>query len=639
MFSHVCERWLVLGSDLLVVAAMSLFLGAPAHAQAMSASSRHDDLLTITRIDPPNWYAALPKPMLLIQGRGLRGAEFSLSDPNLHIERTQISGNGHWAQLWLSASPAAPETVQLQARRGSAHVARPYRFDQRRAAGSGMAGLSSRDVLYLILPDRFADGDLTNDRIAGSPAANRRDPHAYHGGDLKGVVDHLDYLQQLGVTAVWLTPVLQNNPITSDYHGYGATDMYAIEPRLGTLAEYRHLADELHRRHMKLVFDDVPNHVGPGNLWVIDPPTPGWFHGTAAHHLDNRYDFPPVTDPHASPAASLDAEDGWFVNLLPDLNQQNPVVAQYLTENMIWWIEQAGIDGLRIDTFPYVQREFWQQYLSTLTTLYPRLTSIGEVTTGDPTVNAYFAGGRKLGGVDTHLTTPFDYPMYYALLDVLVRGKPMSQLEETLRKDWLYPHPEALVPFISNHDQPRFLSQPGATPALLRLGLGLVLTLRGMPELYAGDEIEMRGGEDPDNRRDFPGGFPGDAANAFTVAGRSTEQNSMHDWIAALGSLRSQSAALQSGMMQTLVSGTSTFAYVRTLAARNACSVGGAMLIVVNRDASPSSIEVPVANTALAGCHALIPTLGDRQPTDQPITGTTVTVKLPAFGFEVFKLR
>ncbi len=639
MFFDGFHRRLVRASELLAVATMSLLLCGPSHAQTMGSPSRDDEPLLITRIDPPNWYAALPKPMLLVRGAGLRGAEFSLSDTKLRIERTQTSDNGHWAQLWLSASPDVPETVQVQARRGSGRAEQAYRFERRRAADSGMSGFSSSDVLYLILPDRFADGDLANDRIAGSPAANRRDPHAFHGGDLKGIIDHLDYLQQLGVTAVWLTPVLQNDAKTSDYHGYGATDMYATEPRLGSLADYRRLADELHRRHMKLVFDDVPNHVGPGNVWISDPPTPDWFHGTAAHHLDNRYDFPPVTDPHASVAASLDAEDGWFVNLLPDLNQQNAVVAEYLTENMIWWIEQAGIDGLRIDTFPYVQREFWQTYLSTLSTLYPRLTSIGEVTTGDPTVNAFFAGGRSLGGVDTHLTTPFDYPMYFALLDVLVKGKPMSQLEETLRKDWLYPHPEALVPFLSNHDQRRFLSQPGATPALLRLGLGLLLTLRGMPELYAGDEIAMRGGEDPDNRRDFPGGFPGDAANAFSTDGRSAEQNSMHDWVAALGKLRSQSGALQSGRMQTVVSGESTFAYLRTLAAGNACSTAGSMLIVLNRNASPASIEVPVANTALAGCKSLIPTLGDEEPTMQAIAGDVVTVKLPAFGFEVFALR
>ena len=321
----------------------------------------------------------------------------------------------------------------------------PYALAARRA--DGPQGFSSKDVLYLVMPDRFADGDAANNKVAGSPDADRNNPHAYHGGDLQGVIDHLDYLQAMGVTAVWLTPVLRNNPAGRDYHGYGATDMYAVEPRLGTLATYRKLAEELHRRHMKLVFDDVPNHVGPANVWVADPPAAEWFHGTKAQHLDNQYVFNPVTDPHAPVAASLDAEDGWFVNVLPDLNQQNPLVAQYLTENMIWWIEEAGIDGLRIDTFPYVQREFWQGYLGTLTTVYPRLTAIGEVTTPDPTVNAYFEGGRTLAGADTHLTTPFDYPMYYALVDVLLKGRPMSALEDNLRQDWLYPHPEALVPF------------------------------------------------------------------------------------------------------------------------------------------------------------------------------------------------
>ncbi len=594
---------------------------------------------SISRIDPPNWFASMPSPMLLLRGTGLRDAAFTVSDSAISVTRSLTAPNGHWAMVWLDTSSAPAETLTIGTRTASGSAQALYTLGPRRPAEARPQGFSSSDVLYLILPDRFADGDPTNDRIAGSPPANRNDPHAYHGGDLRGVIDHLDYLQQLGVTAVWLTPILQNDPATSDYHGYGATDMYAVEPRLGSLADYRRLADELHRRHMKLVFDDVPNHVGPGNIWVSDPPLPDWFHGTASHHLDNQYVFNPVTDPHASTAASIDAENGWFVNMLPDLNQQDPVVAQYLTQNMVWWIEEAGIDGLRIDTFPYVQREFWQQYLSTLTSLYPRLTSIGEVSGSDPTVNAYFAGGRTLAGVDTHLTTPFDYPMYYTLLDVLVKGKPMSELEDTLRQDWLYPHPEALVPFLGNHDQVRFLSQSGATPALLRLGFGLLLTMRGMPELYAGDEIEMQGGQDPDNRRDFPGGFPGDATNAFTSGGRTADQNSMHDWVAALGRLRGTSPALEVGMQQTIVSGDSNFAYIRTIATNGAaCSVSGSMLIVVNRKPSPAAIALLVANTALDGCKSLLPTLGDQESTPQSIVGNTVTVKLPPFGFEIFKL-
>ena len=237
---------------------------------------------TISRIDPPNWFASMPAPMLLLQGTGLHDAVFSISDEAVHVTRTQTSPNGHWAMLWLDTHAAGPATFMIRADSGSGSAVVPYTLAPRRTAEAGPMGFSSRDVLYLIMPDRFADGDQANDHVAGSPTADRNDPHAFHGGDIQGVTDHLDYLQQLGVTAVWLTPIVQNNPATRDYHGYGATDMYAVEPRLGTLAAYRKLADELHRRHMKLVFDDVPNHVGPGIVWVNDPPAPDWFHGTAA---------------------------------------------------------------------------------------------------------------------------------------------------------------------------------------------------------------------------------------------------------------------------------------------------------------------------------------------------------------------
>ena len=597
----------------------------------------------INAIDPPNWYSTLPRPMLLVRGEHLQGARFTVSDPALTLERKVISENGHWAQLWFSASPSAPETVTIEARTAAGQTSAPYTFAPRRAVADGPAGFSSADVLYLIMPDRFADGDPGNNAIPGSPAADRSALRRYHGGDLRGIADHLDYIQQLGVTALWLTPIVQNDPKSSDYHGYGATDLYAVEPRLGSLAEYKRLADELHLRHMKLVFDDVPNHVGPRHPWVKDPPTPDWFHGSAAHHLDNRYGFGPVSDPHAPPRDAEDALDGWFANTLADLNQANPAVRQYLTENMIWWIEQVGLDGLRIDTFPYVQRDFWQDYLGTLTALYPQLTAIGEVTTPDPTLNAFFAGGRTLLGADTHLSTTFDYPMWSTLLDVLAKGKPMSQLEATLRQDWLYPHPESLAPFVSNHDQVRFLSQPGVSAARLRLALGLLLTMRGMPELYAGDEVLMQGGADPDNRRDFPGGFAGDAHNAFVTSGRTPAQVAMRDWVAALGALRAGSPALQTGAMQTVLAGDSTFAYLRLPPAAHtgrACDHPGAMLVALNRGDAAQDLILRSRGTALEGCHTATLQLGDdttRSP--QTIGAEDFTVRLPANGVAVYALR
>jgi neopullulanase len=591
---------------------------------------------TIDKIDPPDWFAALPSPMLLIHGTGLAHATFSGAPST----RTVTSPNGHWAMLWLDTHATPASTLRLTARTAGGTASFDYKLAPRRVRTDGMSGFSPADVMICIMPDRFADGDPANDALPGFPPVDRTLPGAYHGGDLKGVIDHLDYIQQLGVTAVWLTPVVANNPARRDYHGYGATDMYAVDPRLGTLADYERLASELHRRHMKLVFDDVPNHVGGAHPWAADSPLPDWFHGTAAQHIEATYDFGRITDPHLPEIAAQSELNGWFVNLLPDMNQQNPVVAQYELQNMIWWIEKTGLDALRIDTFPFVQRTFWQTYLSTLESLYPKLNSVGEVDNGDPTIDAFFAGGRVLGGVDTHLTTPFDYPYFFALRDVLLNGKPFSTLEGVFRQDWLYPHPELLVPILDNHDQPRFMSEKNATPDLLRLATGITMTVRGTPQLYIGDEILMQGGADPDNRRDFPGGFPGDAVNAFLPAGRNQEQARLHDFTAALGQLRAQSPALQ-GYQQDVVVGDDTFAYVRIPAAQigtaipaSACEFahGQSMLIAINRSARSNTVTIPAQGNVLQGCSKLSFVFGDKSE------ASAFTVVLPPFGFAIYKV-
>jgi glycosidase len=594
---------------------------------------------TIDKIDPPNWFAALPPPMLLIHGVGLANAAFS-GAPTTHVI---TSPNGHWAMIWLDTHAIPASTLHVSARTPDGVASFKYEIAPRRAETDGMSGFSPADVMICIMPDRFADGDPSNDNLPGFPPTDRRLPRAYHGGDLKGVIDHLDYIQQLGVTAVWLTPIVANNPAGRDYHGYGATDMYAVDPRLGTLADYQRLAAELHRRHMKLLFDDVPNHIGAAHPWVSDPPLPDWFHGSASHHIEATYDFGKITDPHLPEPAAHSELDGWFANSLPDMNQQNPVVAQYEFQNMVWWIEQTGLDGLRIDTFPFVQRPFWQTYLSSLQTLYPHLTSVGEVDNGDPTIDSFFAGGRTLAGVDTHLTTPFDYPYFFALRDVLLNGKPFSTLENIFRQDWLYPHPELLVPILDNHDQPRFMSEKNATPDLLRLATGITMTIRGTPQLYIGDEILMQGGGDPDNRRDFPGGFPGDPTNAFLPVGRTPEQAKLHDFISALGQFRAHSSALQGGTQQDLVIGTDIFAYVRVPSAElsstvpvSACtsSAGGqSMLIAINRSSSSRVIAVPSQGNVLQGCSKLTLVFGDKAES------TAFTVALPPFGFAIYKIE
>lgn len=588
---------------------------------------------TISKVDPPDWFANLPAPMLLVHGTNLADAKIT----GAPVQRTMSSPNGHWLLVWLDTHIIQPTNLHLTATTATGTAVFEYRFQPRRIAGIGIAGFSPADLMVCLMPDRFADGDPSNDNLPNSPPADRTNPRAYHGGDLKGILDHLDYLQELGITAVWLTPVVENDLRSRDYHGYGATDLYRIDPRLGTLSEYQHLADALHQRGMKLLFDDVPNHVGPAHPWANDPPLPDWFHGTPAHHLEATYDFGKITDIHL-PASAADAElNGWFANILPDLNQDNPAVAQYLLQNIMWWIEQTGLDGLRIDTFPFVPRTFWQGYLGALHKQYPNLNEVGEVDNGDSSIAAYFAGGRTVHGVDTHLHTPFDYGYFFALRDTLLKGKPFSRLEQTLQQDWLYPHPEQLVPILGNHDQARFLSEPNATPELLRLATGLTLTMRGTPQIYIGDEVLMQGGGDPDNRRDFPGGWPSDKANAFTAAGRTRDQAKLHDFTAALGQLRLKTPAFHGTAQQDVLVGNDTFAYVRLPQnASQACMSSmtiPSMLVTVNRSAQPVELRIPnVANT-LQGCTKMTQVFGDTAE----ISGFTVT--LPSMGFAIFRMQ
>ena len=558
----------------------------------------------IDKVDPPNWWIALPSPMLLLHGEHLDSAHLSVSSP-ARIVRSQVSPNGHWAFLWITVRSSKSQTVHIGAANAAGSASYDFPLQLRKPLTAGFQGFSSRDVMYLIMTDRFADGDTSNDAPPNDPdPVDRSKPRGWHGGDFRGIEQHLDYLQQLGVTTIWTTPAYDNNPSPQAYHGYSATDMYAVDPHFGSLADYLHLVAAIHTRGLKAVLDIVPNHVGPNHPWALDPPTPDWFHGTVAHHSIAQGNFLPVLDPHSALLNRRDVTQGWFANVLPDLNQENPLVEQYLIQNAIWWIESAGLDGLRLDTFPYVSRAFWHDFHAELHSLYPHLTTVGEIFDRDPIITSYFAGGREHAGIDTGLDTPFDFPVYFTLRDVLIRGASMKMLEHTLADDWLYPHPERLVPFFGNHDTRRFLSEPRTTTAELKLAFGLLATLRGMPEIYSGDEIAMQGGEDPDNRRDFPGGFPGDPANAFTSSGRTSMQQDLFDWTSGLLRYRASHPVLQTGQLQTLFADETAIAYLRTpsMAGCTARGSGERYLIVVNNAEKPRLLTLETEATALAGC-------------------------------------
>ena len=589
----------------------------------------------VDKIDPPNWWVNMPLPMLLLHGDHLSDTRVTVGGHGISIEKTQASANGHYLFVWLETHTAHAQKIALHVANIGGAIDVPFTLSARKPASAGFQGFSSSDVMYLIMTDRFADGDTSND----PQPSEREKPRGWHGGDFRGIEQHLDYLKQLGVTTIWITPAYSNAGASQAYHGYSATNMYAVDPHFGSLTDYQHLAQSVHEHGMKIVLDTVPNHVGAANPWAKDPPTPDWFHGTAEHHNPAKTEFRSLPDPHSSWSNQHNVTEGWFANVLPDLNQENPLVKQYLIQNAVWWVETAGLDGLRLDTFPYVGRAFWHDFHAELHMLYPRLTTVGEVFNSDPTITSFFAGGVEHAGIDTGLDTPFDFPTYFTLRGVLAHDMPMSKLEDVLRQDRLFPHPERLVTFLGNHDTPRFLNEPGATTADLKLAFALLATLRGMLQIYSGDEIAMRGGEDPDNRHDFPGGFPGDSANAFQSSGRTPEEADVFEDVSRLMHFRAEHPALLTGQQQNLFADDSAFVFLRSADIHSGCTVDGPtrILVAINKANQPRELSIPTPLTALENCTQLKPELG--APSASGSLAKSVTLMLGPMEAAIYSVR
>jgi glycosidase len=569
---------------LLALVCILVLVSSGAVVQARPQTAAKEAGPEVTNIEPPNWWVGLtPEVLLLLSGHDLEATRVECNLPTLRVSRTQATAGGKYLFVWLkigAETKSGTAVCRITAPKGTTSFELP--LAARSLKLGKFQGVSADDVMYLIMPDRFANGDAANDEPAEAPGSHDRSkPRAYHGGDLRGIQNHLPYLKELGVNTLWLTPIVKNGA-AQDYHGYGAVDLYAVEPHLGSMKEYQELVTAAHKEGMKILFDVVPNHIGPKHPWVANPPLPDWFHGTLEHHMDSfspvkgsfygktggqavqNDPFEALIDPHAPLRMKRNLTEGWFFGILPDMNTENPVVEQYLLQNSIWWAESSGLDGFRVDTFPYVDRKFWANWHAGLRRLYPYLTTIGEVFHPDPSVTSFFVGGvRRYDGIDSGLTTVFDFPMFFTLRDVLLHGAPAGRIADVLRNDGLYAHPELLVPFFANHDVGRFASAEGSSTAKLKLAFGLILTLRGIPEIYYGDEIGMPGGGDPDNRRDFPGGWIGDANDAFKRDGRTREQQDIFSYVQSLLKLRRKHAALRTGQLWHLASDENCYVFAR----------------------------------------------------------------------------
>jgi glycosidase len=584
----------------------------------------------ITKVEPPNWWISFNSDvMLLLSGNNLQQPRVSTSTPGVRVTRTQPGANNHYLFVWLQIlAGAKPGVASITVRTNSGAATIDFPILPRHIRQNRTADVTLDDVIYLIMPDRFADGDPSNDRPPHSTGVcDRGQPKAYHGGDLRGIRDHLAYLHDLGVTTLWLTPVWKNTD--SDYHGYHVVDFYGVDDHMGTLREYQDLVAHAHRLGMKVIIDYVINHTGPHHPWAADPPLSDWFHGSVDHHLAATYHFDGLVDPHATPRQYRSVIEGWFADKLPDLNTDENLVEKYVGENALWWSETADLDGFRLDTFPYSSRVSWSHWHHDVRQVYPNLFSIAEASDKDPEVTSFFEGGRpRFDGVDSGATTVFDFPLEYALRDVINGGMPMQRIIDVLRQDDLYLLPDELVTFIGNHDHVRFLSEPGSSIEKLKAAFSLLLTLRGIPQIYSGDEIGMLGGEDPDNRRDFPGGFPGDQQNAFTAAGRTPEQQDVFAHVQQLLRLREAHPALREGRQSNIAWDDQYLAFVRERGTDR-------VLVIFNNSSQPREIKFPVADTPLFRTTRMDLILGTARAA---VKNNEVSATVPARGVAIYSV-
>jgi len=604
----------------------------------------------VTKVEPPSWWVGLtPEVMLLLSGHDLEATQVSCNLPTLRVSRTQSSAGGNYLFVWLkigAETKSGTAVCRITAPKGTTSFELPLAVRTPRLGK--FQGLSQDDVMYLIMPDRFANGDPANDEPADAPGSHDRSkPRAYHGGDLLGIKNHLPYLKDLGVTTLWLTPIVKNGA-TQDYHGYGAVDLYAVDAHLGTLKDYQELVAAAHQQHMKIFFDAVPNHVGPKHPWVSNPPLPDWFHGTLKQHLDSfsplkgtfygkpagekagNDPFESLIDPHAPAWMKKNLTEGWFFGILPDLNTENPAVVQYLLQNSVWWAEASGLDGYRGDTFPYVGRKFWAEWHAGLRRLYPYLTTVGEVFHPDPSVTSFFTGGvKRYDGIDSGLSTVFDFPMYFTVRDVLLRNAPVGRIADVLRHDALYVHPERLVTFFANHDVPRFASEEGSSPARQKLAFGLTITLRGIPEIYYGDEIGMPGSGDPDNRRDFPGGWIGDSNDAFVQSGRTRAQQEIFSYLQALLGVRRGHEALRAGRMWHLASDEWSYVFLRE-------SEEEQIAVALNNSDKARDLRIPLNGTPAEKMVGISLLFGDAKA---ELSGRELHLSMPTRSLSIFSLN
>ena len=576
----------------------------------MAAKSK----VVIDRIDPTDWYVGMKNPtvQLMLYGKGIAAVSDVTTDyPGVAVDSVVHLESPNYLLVYLNLRGAQPGTMTLTLTANRQKLTAKYLLKQREMSGDRRMGFTNADVLYMLMPDRFAQGAGHPTQVKGMRPykEDRTQPSLRHGGDLNGIREHLDYFCELGVTALWLTPVLENDsPDDKDnystYHGYATTDYYRVDPRFGTNADYRRLCDEAHARGLKVVMDMIFNHSGFEHPWVADMPTKDWFNlpewlkesgGTSTptkSFQQTSYKLTPVKDPYASKVDLRETVEGWFVPTMPDLNQRNPHVMTYLIQNSKWWIETVGIDGIRMDTYPYADAKSMARWMKELDEEYPNFNTVGETWVTEPAYTASWQKGSRLSKDNSYLKTVMDFSFFDKLAqakheetDAWWQG--LNRLYNSFVYDYLYEDPLHVMAFIDNHDTDRFLGN-GRDTLMLKQALALLMTVRRIPQLYYGTEILMNGTKevtDGNVRKDFPGGFPGDDHNAFTAEGRTKAEADMFRWVSRLLHWRQNNDIIVKGTQTQFIPYNGIYVIARQYQGKTA-------LTILNGTTKPATMEV-----------------------------------------------
>ncbi|MCM1518914.1 MAG: glycoside hydrolase family 13 protein [Pseudoflavonifractor sp.] len=558
--------------------------------------------LQIEDVNPLYWWVGMANDTLqvMLRGDGIRDAAVKADYPGVRLVDDVRTDSPNYRILYFVISPdTRPGTMDITLDLKGRKATVPYEL-RARDGKPGAAGFDSSDVLYLIMPDRFADGDTTNNEVASlvnRAPVDRSSNHARHGGDIKGMRDHLDYVDSLGVTAIWVNPVLENDMPGGSYHGYATTDYYRIDPRFGSNEEWNEFVAACHDRGIKVVMDMIFNHSGSGHPWFGDRPFNDWFN-FADGYVQTNYRLSTLHDPYVSDYDKRRTVDGWFVEAMPDLNQRNPHLMKYLIQNSIWWIESSKIDGIRMDTHPYADFDGMARWIAEVMRQYPGYNIVGECWYGSEGGEAFWQKDSYVNRKgNSNLPTVMDFVLSIKGRDAFSgqtdRLSGLNDIYDHLALDYLFPNPQNILTFLDNHDTDRFLLSEPNSLGWWKQAMAFLLTSRGIPQIYYGTEILMNGsradGGDGNVRRDIPGGFPGDSISVFTSAGRSPKQEEAHAFLTRLLNWRKGNDVIARGSLKHFMPEQGVYTYERRL---------GDNSVVVMMNGNDAPVNISMAPTA-----------------------------------------